>query len=127
MAVSWKDVVSTFVTHIDKMKKAAKTDFIMFTIKSERGAVFDKVKLWGSAKFKHVYHYAMTEAVEKIKAMGLDPAHFMKNFQLLHGPAGAPVRGYTVKNLNHKIVIVLNDYDGGMTTSWGSDVADIKI
>lgn len=104
----WTDVVELFVNHIKKMETAGKTDFIMFTIKPERGPVTDKIAVHKSG-FRHFYHYAMTEAWNHIK--GDDTlAKYMPAFTL----SGVPVAGTKLGDVNHKIVIVLNDYDGGM-------------
>ena len=115
LSSSWKDVVRAFVNHIECMKKAGKTDFIMFTIKVERDVAFG-----GGIKFNSMYHYAMAEAVEQITEMKLNPSDFMQPYEWKKND-GAPIGGYTVNDLNHKVAIVLNDYDGGMTSS-GPDV-----
>jgi len=80
----------------------------MFTIKPERGPVTDKFAVHKSG-FRHFYHYAMTEAYNHIKD-DAEGKKLMSEFKL----NGVPVGGTKLRDVKHKIVIVLNDYDGGM-------------
>lgn len=113
----WTDVVQLFVEHMKKME--GKTDFIMFTLKPERGPLYDKFAYHKSG-FRHFYHYAMTEAYNHIKG-DTDLAKYMFKFD----PDGVPVGGTKLSDVNQKIVIVLNDYDGGINGITGNPDVDL--
>jgi len=123
MVKKWTWVIGSFVKHLKKMKAAKKKDFIMFTLKPERGHLTDNVGV-GHSAFRHFYHYAMIEAADYIqKRHGVELTDYMVEFL----PNGKPVTGTRFSAVQNKIVIVFNDYDGGIVNSVSGANADVDL